>query len=254
MPKHIVKPGDTIKNIMKKYKIDLDALILANPHLNQFERLSPGDTVYIPGFTDGTFAQLEIRPLKPSLLTMLGLSVRQIQEHYALYQGYVSKTNEIRSKLGLADRTETNTIFSSIRSLKKEEAFAINGCKLHEWYFDNLGGRGGPVNGPILQAIVKDFGSSEYWEKDFRATGSASRGWAILGFDLDDGHLHNYGLDANDCGSVFRFEPILVMDVHEHAYFLDYGTNRTSYMEAFFKNIDWAVVNSRWISLKQISL
>lgn len=250
MPKHIVKQGDTIKNILNKYKVDLKNLTLANTNIESFERLKPGGVIYIPNSSDGTFCQVELRLLKPQLLTMLGLSARQIQEHYNLYQGYISKTNEIRSRLCSVDRSGADVTYCNVRSLKKEETFAVNGYKLHEWYFENLGGRGEPAAGPVLQAIVRDFGSYEFWEKDFRATGLSSRGWAILGYDYKDGHLHNHSQDAHDQGSLIGFEPLVVMDVSEHAYFLDYGINRASYIDAFFNNLDWSVINSRWINLK----
>jgi len=245
----VVRPGDTIKSIVKKYKCNPESLATANPHIKNQERLNPGDVIYIPDCADGAYIQVEARPLKQQLLSMLGLSARQIQEHYKLYQNYINKTNEIRLKLRTVDPGEANSIYSTFRSLKTSESYAVEGYKLHELYFDNLGGRGGPATGPILEALVRDFGSYEFWEKDFRYTGLASRGWAILGYDYDDCHLHNYGLDTHNEGAVIRFEPVLVLDVYEHAYFLDYGTNRASYIDAFFRNVDWLVVNSRWGSL-----
>ncbi|RYD04741.1 hypothetical protein N752_12505 [Desulforamulus aquiferis] len=149
-----------------------------------------------------------------------------------------------------ADRINANSTFSPIRALKLSETYALGGYKLHELYFANIGGRGGGASGSIFEAIVRDFGSYEFWEKDFRATAIASRGWVILGYDYNDKHLHNYGLDAHDSGTVIGFEPLLVVDVYEHAYFIDYGTNRFSYLDAIFGNIDWYVVNSRWENKK----
>lgn len=250
MPRHVVRPGDTIKSIIKKYNVPLNDLTIANSHLENLERLKPGDVVYVPDYSDGAFSIIKSRSLKPHLLTMIGISQRQIQEHYKLYQGYVSKTNEVRIKLRMADRSDANSTYSNIGALKKSETYAVGGYKLHELYFENLGGGGGTASGAILEAIVRDFGSYDFWEKDFRATGLASGGWAILGYDYDDSRLHNYGQDAHNVGTVIRFEPILVMDVYEHAYFLDYGTNRASYIDAFFRNIDWLVINSRLANLR----
>lgn len=246
MPKHVVRPGDTLKDIAKKHKVNMQNLSIANSHLESLEQLKIGDLIFIPDSTDGAFCQIEPQSLKSQLLTMIGISPRQIQEHYKLYQGYVSRVNEIRVKMRTADRLNANSTFSSIRGLKLSETYALGGYKLHEIYFGNLGGRGGTASGAILQAIVKDFGSYEFWEKDFKATALASRGWVMMGYDCNDRHLHNYGLDSHDSGNVVGFEPLLVVDVYEHAYFIDYGTNRSSYLEALFGNIDWFVVNSRW--------
>lgn len=248
MPRHVIRPGDTIKAIVKKYNVSFSNLSITNTHLENLDRLNPGDVIYIPDPSDGTFSLIETRPLKTQLLSMIGFSPRQIQEHYKLYQGYINKTNEIRTKLRSLEHGESNSTYSDLRSLKNAETYSVGSYKLHELYFENLGGKGGPATGGMLEAIVRDFGSYEFWERDFRATGLASRGWVILGHDYDDGHLHNYGLDSP--APVVRLEPLLVMDVHEHAYFLDYGTNCASYMDAFFRNIDWLVVNSRLANLK----
>ncbi|SHK89049.1 Fe-Mn family superoxide dismutase [Desulforamulus aeronauticus] len=249
MPRHVIRPGDTIKTIVKKYNANTNNLAIANTHLENLENLNPGDVVYIPAASDGTYNFLETKNLKSSLRTMMGFSVRQIQEHYKLYQDYVIKINEIRAKLQALKQKEADSIYSEYRALKTAELYAVNNCKLHEYYFENMGGRGGNATGNVLEVIVRDFGSYEYWEKDFRATCLMARNWAILGYDFDDGHLHNYGYDE-DAGLAVRIEPLLVVDLAEHAYFLDYGTNRTSYLDAFAKNIDWAVVKSRFTNIK----
>jgi Fe-Mn family superoxide dismutase len=251
MPRHVIRPGDTIKAIAQKSKISINNLTIANTHIDNFENLRPGDVLFIPDYSDGTFTAIEAKTMKTQLSTMLGFSPRQIQEHYKLYLGYINKTNEIRAKLTSMVQAEANSIYSDYRSLKLSESFAVGGYKLHELYFENLGGQSA-ASGVILEAIVRDFGSYEFWEKDFRATALASRGWVILGYDYDDCHLHNYGQDLYDVGPVVRFEPLLVMDVYEHAYFLDYGTNRSSYIDAFMRNIDWLVVNSRLANIKSL--
>ncbi|ABO50618.1 manganese and iron superoxide dismutase [Desulforamulus reducens MI-1] len=206
--------------------------------------------MYIPDCSDGTFCPIEARSLKPQLLSMMGFSPRQIQEHYKIYQSYITKTNEVRMKLRSIDMQGSNSIHSSYRSLKIDESQTVANGKLHEMYFDNLGGNGRTAIGKVLEIIVKDFGSYEFWERDFRSTGLASQGWVILGYDFDDCHLHNYTQGAPDVVPIVRFEPLLVLDVCEHAYFLDYGTNRNSYIDAFFRNIDWYTVNSRLQNLK----
>jgi len=190
-------------------------------------------------------------PLNPRLLMMPGFSERQILEHYeVLYLGYVNKINEIRELLLTADRSKANATYSEFRGLKKAETYAIDGVILHELYFENLGGSGKICQGELLRLIERDFGFFNDWREDFIATGISARGWAILVYDPRDGRLHNYLLDAHDYGVVQNSIALLVMDVYEHAYFIDYGTKKTDYIKAFLKNVDWNAVNDR---LKRIS-
>lgn len=181
--------------------------------------------------------------LKPQELE--GLSQKQIDQHFdVLYKGYVNKTNEIEEKMKSVNLDEANATYSLVRELKKEEVFATNGARLHEGYFGNLKKGSGQPSGPILQLINEDFGSFENWQKEFLALGIAARGWVVLAFDWDDGKLHNYLTDIHSEG-VWDASPLLVLDVYEHAYFIDYGTARKDYLNAFMRNIDWDVVNRR---------
>jgi len=188
-------------------------------------------------------AQLTPRPLPYTSLP--GLSARLLTEHYKLYLGYVNKTNEIWSLLRTVNRQTANATYSPYRELKLEETYALNGVKLHELYFGNLGGTDGPPSGEVSFFLQRDFGSTEAWARDFRALGLSARGWGILALDLDDRTLHNFLLDAHNVGGIQRTAPLLVLDVYEHAYFIDYGANRSGYLDAFFANIDWEEVNRR---------
>ncbi len=173
-----------------------------------------------------------------------GLSERQLKEHHdVLYVGYVKKWNEIQEKLIGADRTVANATYSEFGELKREETFALNGIKLHEGYFDNMKAGGSEPSGIIKEWIEKDFGSYGEWQTDFKALGSAARGWAILAFDLDEGRLYNYLCDSHNQGGVWNSVSLFIMDVYEHAYFLDFATARKAYIEVFFKNINWEFVN-----------
>ncbi|MEK6976969.1 MAG: Fe-Mn family superoxide dismutase [Candidatus Hydrothermarchaeota archaeon] len=173
-----------------------------------------------------------------------GLSERQLKEHHdVLYAGYVKKLNEIEAKMEAADPAEANATYSTIRELKLEETFATNAIRLHEGYFDNLGGKAG-ASGKIMDLIKRDFGSYEAWEKEFRALGICARGWVVLAYDLLDKRLHNYLCDVHNQGGVWGSIPILILDVYEHAYFIDYGTGRKAYIDAFMKNVEWGFVNS----------
>src|SRR3989344_3481282 len=188
---------------------------------------------------------MELQPKALKYKKLDGLSEKQLSEHHdVLYAGYVKKVNEIRSKLMNVDKTTTNATYSDLRELKVEESFALNGVKLHEGYFDNMGGKGGKASGDVGKWIESDFESYEKWEEEFRALGIAARGWVVLAFDLDDGMLHNYICDVHNQGGIWNCVPLLILDVYEHAYFIDYGTGRKAYIETFMKTIDWGFVNS----------
>lgn len=179
-----------------------------------------------------------VKPL--TYKSLQGLSEKQIAEHHdVLYAGYVKKTDEIRDAFAKVDLTKANGTYAEARELKLEEGFAVNAVRLHEGYFAALGGLGGKPTGDLLWAIEKDFGSYEKWETEFRALGLAARGWVVLAFDWEDMKLHNYICDVHNQGGVWGCSTVLILDVYEHAYFLDYGTNRKAYIEAFFKNLHW---------------
>lgn len=171
-----------------------------------------------------------------------GISLKTLQEHYKLYEGYVKKTNEIQKKVQEADKSEANGVYSYIGELKRQETFAVNGMKLHEVYFGHLGSDGTP-SGELVKMIERDFGSMEKWKEEMVATGLSARGWAITAYDLKDKKLHIYGSDAQNIGAVWGAVPVIAIDVYEHAYFIDYGTGRKGYIEAFFKNLDWDYAN-----------
>jgi Fe-Mn family superoxide dismutase len=187
------------------------------------------------------------RALKPSLLELDGISRASIEAHHRLYQGYVAKRNEIVGKLGPVDRASANQVSSELRALKVELSFAIGGIKNHEVYFGHLGGEGGDPTGPFKALVDRDFGSVGAWRDDLRATGMAGRGWAWTAYDWDERRLWNLVGDAQNTYPVWNATPLVALDVYEHAYFLDFQTDRASYIDAFFANLDWIVVNG-WIA------
>ena len=197
----------------------------------------------------------EIRPreLKPALLELDGISRASVEAHYKLYQGYVNKRNEILGKLATAELASANQVYSELRSLKVDLSFAIGGIKNHEVYFEHLGGDGGDPKGAAADLIKRDFGSAENWRTDLKATGMAGRGWAWTAYDWDEGRLFNYVGDAQNSFPIWNATPLVALDVYEHAYFLDFQTDRGAYIDAFFDNLDWPVVND-WISKYQIPL
>ena len=186
----------------------------------------------------------EVKKIKYTELD--GLSEKQLKEHHdVLYAGYVKKIVEIEEKLKNVDLSSANATYSDLRELKMEETFALNGVKLHEGYFDNMVSAGSPASGKIMEMIAKDFGSYENWEKEFKAMGLCARGWVVLGYDLDEKKLKNILCDSHNQGAPWNMLALLIMDVYEHAYFIDYATGRKAYIEAFFKNMDWKYVDMR---------
>ena len=191
------------------------------------------------------------RQLKPELLELDGISRETVEAHYRLYEGYVNKRNEILERLGSVDLAAANQIYSEFRALKIELSFAIGGIKNHEIYFEHLGGDGGAPEGLIGQLIERDFGSVEDWARDLKATGMAGRGWAWTAYDWDEGRLFNYAGDAQNTFPIWNAAPLIALDVYEHAYWLDFQTDRGSSIDAFFANLDWEVVND-WVNRYQI--
>jgi superoxide dismutase, Fe-Mn family len=197
------------------------------------------------------FVEIRPRELKPALRELDGISRTTIDAHYRLYQGYVAKRNEILGRLEDVDLSAANQVYSDVRALKVDLSFAIGGIKNHEIYFEHLGGEGGDPTGAIRSLVDRDFGSADEWRADLKASGMAGRGWAWTAFDWDEGRLFNYVGDAQNTFPVWNAAPLVALDVYEHAYFLDYQTDRGSYIDAFLRNLDWSVVNG-WIAAYRI--
>jgi superoxide dismutase, Fe-Mn family len=195
--------------------------------------------------------EIAARELKSELLEMDGISRASVEAHYKLYEGYVNKRNEILTKLADVDASSANQVYSDIRSLKLDLTFAIGGVKNHEIYFEHLGGGGGDPDATVGSLIERDFGSVQAWRTDLKATGMGGRGWAWTAYDWDEQRLFNYIGDAQNTFPIWNATPLVALDVYEHAYFLDYQTDRASYIDAFFNNLDWDVING-WVSKYQI--
>jgi Fe-Mn family superoxide dismutase len=182
---------------------------------------------------------LTAKPLPPKLSKTTGISQTTHEEHHKLYQGYIKKTNEILEKLKTVDLASANQSFSELRGLKVELSFALGGVKNHELYFDAMGGGGGPAPGRLGERIVRDFGTHERWAAEFKACGLAARGWVWLAWDRDLARLMNFVGDAQNTYPIWNASVVLPMDVYEHAYYLDFKTNRGAYIDAFLANVDW---------------
>jgi len=180
------------------------------------------------------------------LIGMNGFSETLLKNHFALYQGYVTNTNKVWDALQSMLK-EGKTATPEYAELKRRFGWEFNGMRLHELYFDNLGGKG-TINksGKLAKLLPGAYGSVEAWEKDFRATGAMRGiGWVVLYQDDTNGWLFNQWISEHDGGHPAGCRPILIMDVFEHAYMLDYGLKKADYIEAFFKNINWDAVEAR---------
>jgi len=181
------------------------------------------------------------------LLGMEGFTDVLLQNHFKLYQGYVKNTNLLLDQLkALLKSGDVSS--AEYSELKRRLGFEFNGMVLHELYFSNLGGTEAPdVNLPLHDAIVQNFGSFDRWKKDFVATGAMRGiGWVVLYEDPQSGHLINFWINDHEANHPAGCKPLLVMDVWEHAYMLDYQLDRGKYVEAFFNNINWDEVAARY--------
>lgn len=183
-----------------------------------------------------------------NLLGMEGISDKTLKMHFKLYEGYVKNTNLLLDILNqyMNEGKEKTPQFGAIN---RRLSFEFDGMRLHELYFSNLGGSGTSLNpkSPLYQRIVQDFGSFEAWKQDFMNTGVIRGiGWVILYFDPVHDRLMNMWISEHQNGHMAGGNPILIMDVWEHAYLLDYGLDRMGYIKAFFNNINWNVVSKRY--------
>jgi len=180
------------------------------------------------------------------LIGMEGFSETLLKNHFTLYQGYVTNTNKVLDTLDQMNK-DGRTATPEFAELKRRLGWEFNGMRLHEYYFENLGSKGGiNKDSKAAKAIAAGFGSVEAWEKDFRATGAMRGiGWVVLYQDTSSGRLINFWVNEHDTAHPAGCNPLLIMDVFEHAYMIDYGLKRADYIEAFFKNINWSTVDAR---------
>ena len=199
--------------------------------------------------------RLPITPIENELYTVKqfditdntqGLSKNQIDQHKELYAGYIKKRNEIAQKLQTVNREyAANRTYSAFRALKIAETYAINGSLLHELYFENLGGNNTTMGPMAKKLLEKNFGSLDSYKQDFIDCGGCARGWVITALMLDDYSVHNFVLEEHNQHVPVLALPLIVLDVYEHAYMIDFGIKRDPYLEVFWKNINWNVVEKR---------
>jgi superoxide dismutase, Fe-Mn family len=177
-----------------------------------------------------------------------GFSEALLKNHFTLYQGYVTNTNKVNETLEqILKDGKTGT--PEFAELKRRFGWEFNGMRLHEYYFENLGSKAAlDKDGPLGKQMQCDFGTYDIWEKDFKAVGMMRGiGWAVLYQDNVTGRLFNVWINEHDVSHLAGCNPLLVMDVFEHAFMLDYGVKKADYVESFFKNINWEAAGARLI-------
>lgn len=179
-----------------------------------------------------------------SLIGMPGFSDTLLKNHFTLYEGYVNNTNKLIDLLGKKVKDAANPEYAE---LKRHFGWEFDGMRLHEYYFENLGGKTQfDKESKLGKKLAEKFGSYAAWEEDFKATGKMRGvGWVILYADNITGDLYNTWVGEHDTGHLAGCTPLLVMDVWEHAFMIDYGLKRPDYIESFFKNINWGIVQGR---------
>lgn len=181
-----------------------------------------------------------------NIVGMEGFSETLLKNHFTLYQGYVTNTNKVLDSLAQMVKDDKAGA-PEFAELKRRLGWEFNGMRLHEYYFENLGGKT-PLDkaSRLSKKLVEAFGSHEVWEKEFRATGAMRGiGWVALYQDPAAGRLINFWINEHDVAHPAGCTLLLIMDVFEHAFMLDYGLKKADYIAAFFKNINWGAVEGR---------
>lgn len=176
------------------------------------------------------------------LLGLPGLSDALLSNHFTLYEGYVANTNKL---IELLNTKEVGT--PEYSELKRRFGWEWNGMRMHELYFGNMTKEQSSLsNGLLKEKIEKAYGSLENWEKNFLGLGAMRGiGWVVLAHDAEKDELFNVWVNEHDLGHLVGATPLLVMDVFEHAYMLDYGIKKAGYLDAFSRSIDWKAAEKR---------
>lgn len=174
------------------------------------------------------------------------MSPAQLSQHYILYTKYIESLDKVNFDLESNNMYKNcNSNYSPIRSAEKATTFCLDSIKLHEYYFENFTGNNTRPYGNIENIILDKFGSYKDFTDKFKCIGLAMRGWVIFCHDMNIDDYYIYGQDSHDNGVILCAKPLIVLDVYEHAYMIDYGINRSLYIDTFFENLDFRVVNNR---------
>ncbi|MDO8462288.1 MAG: Fe-Mn family superoxide dismutase [Deltaproteobacteria bacterium] len=197
-------------------------------------------------------SRISYNPKTFNLSGLKGISDRTIEMHFKLYEGYVKATNELSEKISelLTKGKVDHEKMPDYSELKRRLGFEYNGMVLHEYYFGNLKRNGGgdlKANSILYKRVQDNFKSFEAWKGDFISTGKMRGvGWVICYEDPSNGRLSNHWITLHEGGNIAGYQPLLVMDMWEHAFLLDYKpSEKEKYIDAFFSNVDWESVQKR---------
>ncbi len=200
------------------------------------------------------FEAIVPRELKPALLELDGISRESVEAHYKLYEGYVNKRNEILRELGGGrPRSGEPGLLAAARAQGRADASRSAGSRTTSSTSSTSAETAATRTARSASSSSATSARRTEWRADLKATGLAARGWAWTAYDWDEARLFNYIGDAQNTYPIWNATPLVALDVYEHAYFLDYRTDRASYIDRFFDNLDWTTVND-WVSSYQIPL
>jgi Fe-Mn family superoxide dismutase len=186
---------------------------------------------------------------KFDLKGLQGISDETLELHFKLYAGYVKGTNALTSRIDeiLKDGKVDQEEMPAYSELTRRLGFEYNGMVLHELYFENLTRSSDErAAAAFRERVERSFGSFDVWKTDFASIGNMRGvGWAICYENPTNGRLSNHWITLHENGNIAGFRPIVVMDVWEHAYLLDHGSERAKYVDAFFANVAWNVASDR---------
>lgn len=245
---------DLIKNLRgvmrtKFATLAFSAIFLAGTFINSAQEVpktanpTAASSQPLPEYTAKNFDHLlgKVEGINDDLLKM----------HFKLYQGYVANTNKLLKAIAEMDAAGKNRD-PEYAGLKHLLGWEFDGMRLHEYYFNNLGGSAPlDANTDFYKALTRNFGSFDKWKEDFVATGlMRGIGWVVTYVDPSNGRIINAWINEHDLGHLAGGTPLLIMDVFEHAYITQYGLDRAAYIDAFFKNINWVMVSGRYERFK----
>ena len=174
------------------------------------------------------------------------VTTRALGEHYKLYLGYRDAVQKADQALEELRAPERFSLVDPYRLVSRARSTALAAVDLHEAYFSNLAAEPGTPSKETLQALNTKYGSFAGWWREMRAATISARGWAVLG-RYDCGDLDIFVLDDHDTGACFGYEAMIVLDTFEHAYFMDWGTDKVGYIDCLIKHLDWQEIERRFV-------
>lgn len=181
----------------------------------------------------------------PGLLTKA-----QLTPHYrAHYSGALTRFNAIETQLDQRFRGKEPLAGDAYIFLQKDKLNRMNSVLLHELYFDNLVAKPPEPHKDIRTALARRFGTFERWQEDFKGCAMAANGWGVLARDIVNGKLYNVASDLHEIGVIWLGQPLVVCDVYEHAFYVDYQNRKQDYVNRFVQFLDWDEINRRYAAL-----